>query len=50
MPVSRMDEVIRQALVRAPEPIEWDEAKAGANPPAPAEVVEDDSTALRTAH
>jgi ATP-dependent Lon protease len=50
MPVSRMDEVIRQALVRAPEPIEWDEAKAGATPPAPAEVADDDGAVLRTAH
>jgi ATP-dependent Lon protease len=50
MPVSRMDEVIRQALVRAPEPIEWDEAKAGATPPAPAEVADDEGAVLRTAH
>jgi ATP-dependent Lon protease len=50
MPVSRMDEVIRQALVRAPEPIEWDEAKAAGNPPAPAEVVEEDTSIIRTAH
>jgi ATP-dependent Lon protease len=50
VPVSRMDEVIRQALVRAPEPIEWDEAKADANPPAPAEVVEDDAAVIRTSH
>jgi len=28
IPVSRMDEVIARALVRKPEPIEWDEEKA----------------------
>src|SRR5215208_3960833 len=28
IPVARMDEVLKQALVRAPEPIEWDEEKA----------------------
>ncbi len=28
IPVARMDEVLRSALVRMPEPIEWDEAKA----------------------
>ena len=28
IPVSRMDEVIARALVRKPEPIEWDEASA----------------------
>src|SRR5213075_1728258 len=28
IPVSRMDEVLRRALVRMPEPIEWDEEKA----------------------
>src|SRR6266436_4970634 len=28
VPVSRMDEVLTRALVRKPEPIEWDEEKA----------------------
>jgi ATP-dependent Lon protease len=28
VPVSRMDEVLKHALTRAPEPIEWDEAAA----------------------
>jgi ATP-dependent Lon protease len=28
VPVTRMDEVIARALVRKPEPIEWDEAAA----------------------
>ncbi len=45
LPVSRMDEVLAQALVRKPEPIQWEE------PPAkPADkVAEDDGSAL-TAH
>ena len=30
VPVSRMDEVLQRALVRKPEPIEWDEEKAKA--------------------
>ncbi len=47
IPVSRMDEVLAKALVRQPEPIEWDEekAKVAAEPAA----VEDDASAL-TAH
>jgi ATP-dependent Lon protease len=28
VPVTRMDEVLARALVRKPEPIEWDEAAA----------------------
>jgi ATP-dependent Lon protease len=28
IPVTRMDEVLARALVRAPQPIEWDEASA----------------------
>ena len=28
IPVSRMDEVLARALIRKPEPIEWDEEKA----------------------
>jgi len=31
VPVSRMDEVLAHALVRKPEPIEWDEAAEAAN-------------------
>jgi ATP-dependent Lon protease len=30
VPVQRMDEVLKHALVRAPEPIEWDEAAEAA--------------------
>jgi ATP-dependent Lon protease len=37
VPVGRMDEVIRHALVRAPEPIEWDESKAPETPVVPDE-------------
>jgi ATP-dependent Lon protease len=34
IPVSRMDEVLKRALVRSPEPIEWDEAtQVGPSPP-----------------
>jgi len=46
VPVSRMDEVLARALVRKPEPIQWEEvpAKAGADAP-----VEEDSSGL-TAH
>jgi ATP-dependent Lon protease len=36
VPVSRMDEVLTHALVRKPEPIEWDETKHVA-PDRPAE-------------
>src|SRR6186713_1347668 len=45
VPVSRMDEVLARALVRLPEPIEWDESKVTppAGPP------EDDAPGL-TAH
>jgi len=48
IPVSRMDEVVSHALVRMPEPIDWDEEKAAeaAKAAAPAE---EDSSAL-TAH
>ncbi|MGD9740025.1 MAG: endopeptidase La [Bauldia sp.] len=48
IPVSRMDEVIRHALVRAPEPIEWDEAKAADH--ARSIVKEDAEAAALTAH
>ena len=33
VPVARMEEVLRHALVRMPEPIEWDESKTPATPP-----------------
>ena len=52
IPVTRMDEVIARALVRKPEPIEWDEASAklAAEATATTEpVVEDDGSGL-TAH
>jgi ATP-dependent Lon protease len=46
VPVARMDEVIRQALVRPPVPIAWDEAKA----PAPAVATDEETAAAQTAH
>jgi ATP-dependent Lon protease len=46
IPVSRMDEVLARALVRKPEPIEWEESNAK---PEAAAAVEDDGSAL-TAH
>jgi ATP-dependent Lon protease len=51
VPVSRMDEVLARALVRKPEPIEWDEDKAKPAEPAVATEpsVEDESSVL-TAH
>ena len=52
IPVSRMDEVLTHALVRKPEPIEWDEEKGKptAAPVAAAETaVEEDGSGL-TAH
>ena len=50
VPVSRMDEVLQRALVRKPEPIEWDEEKAKAAAPVAADpAAEDDASAL-TAH
>jgi ATP-dependent Lon protease len=47
VPVSRMDEVLKRALTRMPEPIEWDEATAK-TPDVPA--VEDDTAAKVVAH
>jgi ATP-dependent Lon protease len=41
VPVSRMDEVLKQALVRQPEPIEWDESEE-----APAKAEDDDGVAV----
>ena len=46
IPVARMDDVIRRALVREPEPIEWDESKEPARPV----VSEDDVASALTAH
>jgi ATP-dependent Lon protease len=45
IPVSRMEEVIKRALVRVPEPIQWEEPKPAAVEP----VVEEDGSGL-TAH
>ncbi len=45
VPVARMDEVVSRALVRTPDPIEWEEDEAAPAPP----VTEEDSSAL-TAH
>jgi ATP-dependent Lon protease len=48
IPVSRMDEVLARALIRKPEPIEWDEH---AVKPAPAAAeVEEDAASILTAH
>ncbi len=52
IPVSRMDEVLARALVRKPEPIEWDEEKAkvvAATAVAAEPAVEEDGSGL-TAH
>jgi ATP-dependent Lon protease len=47
VPVARMDDVIKQALVRRPEPIEWDESKsAGVGPVVP----DEDGAEARIAH
>src|SRR5690349_3014310 len=47
IPVSRMDDVVKHALVRRPEPITWDESKAAE---APKTVAEDEAGAGLTAH
>jgi ATP-dependent Lon protease len=51
VPVTRMDEVLARALVRAPQPIEWDEASAklAAETPAAEPAVDEDGSGL-TAH
>jgi ATP-dependent Lon protease len=51
IPVARMDEVLARALVRKPEPIEWDEAAAKLSAPAAAAdpATEEDGSGL-TAH
>jgi ATP-dependent Lon protease len=46
IPVSRMDDVLRNALTRMPEPIEWDESKVEA----PKGPVADDEASAVTAH
>ena len=48
IPVSRMDEVLKHALVRVPEPIQWDEAAKPVETSVDA-VVEEDGSGL-TAH
>jgi ATP-dependent Lon protease len=51
IPVTRMDEVLQRALVRKPDPIEWDEASAklAAQAAASEPAVEEDGSGL-TAH
>jgi ATP-dependent Lon protease len=51
IPVTRMDEVLERALVRKPDPIEWDEASAklAARAAASEPAVEEDGSGL-TAH
>ena len=46
IPVARMDDVLKHALVRPPEPIEWEEAKEPVPPP----VADEDTGAILTAH
>ena len=47
IPVSRMDEVLKYALIRVPDPIQWDEAAQPVK--SPDGVVEEDASGL-TAH
>jgi ATP-dependent Lon protease len=49
IPVTRMDEVLARALLRKPEPIEWDETAAKATPAPADSTVEDEASGL-TAH
>jgi ATP-dependent Lon protease len=49
VPVSRMDEVLKHALLRMPEPIEWDEATAAAAAAKQQKAVDDEANAV-TAH
>ena len=46
IPVSRMDEVLREALISLPEPIEWDEAENDTSNA----VMDDESAETLTAH
>ncbi|HEY2229994.1 MAG TPA: endopeptidase La [Xanthobacteraceae bacterium] len=50
IPVSRMDEVLARALVRAPEPITWDEETAKQGTPPVAEPAVEDEASVLTAH
>jgi ATP-dependent Lon protease len=51
VPVTRMDEVISRALVKTPDPIEWDEAAAKLGPQTVADqAAEDDAAGGLTAH
>ena len=49
IPVSRMDEVVAHALVRMPEPIDWDEEKAAEAAKAAGAQADEEASAL-TAH
>ncbi len=46
IPVARMDDVLKNALIRPPEPIEWEEPKVAT----PAVATEDEAAAGLTAH
>ncbi|SHL98732.1 endopeptidase La [Roseibium suaedae] len=50
IPVSGMDEVLKHALVRVPEPIEWDEAQAAAAEKAAKKAALEDESAGIIAH
>ncbi len=50
IPVTRMDEVLARALVRAPQPIEWDEASAKLAAETAAEPAVDEDGSGLTAH
>jgi ATP-dependent Lon protease len=50
IPVSRMDEVLARALVRKPEPIEWDEEKTKPTEPAVAAETPEEESSTLTAH
>ncbi|MBD8894206.1 endopeptidase La [Roseibium litorale] len=50
IPVSGMDEVLKHALVRVPEPIEWDEAQAAAAEKAAKKAALEDESAGVIAH
>ncbi len=50
VPVSRMDQVLQHALLRLPEPIEWDEASAAAAAKAAGPAAPDDEASGLVAH
>jgi ATP-dependent Lon protease len=50
VPVNRMDEVLTRALVRAPEPIEWDEENKPARTSSQTEPPVDEDSSTLTAH